>query len=129
MKKNVVIDYMTTGDTCKALGLKKSSESQITRWANEGRIPNVFKFGRGWAIPTSWVQSECHSRGIFFNGVELKEGENGVSLLDYESLAEYSKRLSIPYEKIHSRINRGTFYGDYIRFDRSYGVRKEVKNE
>lgn len=123
--KNKAIDYITIDETCDAIDIKRNSKAQITRWIRDGRIAEAFKFGRSWAIPVSWIKSECNSRGIRYEGVKLEKGENAVSLQDYESLVDYSERLNIPYGNLHNQIRRGTFDKDYIRFDTSYGVRKE----
>lgn len=126
--KNKAIDYITIDETCDAIDIKRNSKAQITRWIQDGRIAGAFKFGRSWAIPISWVKSECNSRGIHYDGLKLEKGENGVFLGDYESLVDYSERLNIPYGNLHNQIRRGTFDKDFIRFDTSYGVRKEYKN-
>ena len=89
----------------------------------------AFKFSKSWAIPVGWVKSECQSRGIYYNGVELKDGERAVSLSDYDPLVEYSKKVNISQGTLNSQIQRGIFKKDYIRFDRSYGVRKEKMNK
>lgn len=124
-KKNVAIDYITIENTCEAIGIKKSSRIQLTRWIQQGRIYGVFKFGKTWAIPVNWVKSECNSRGIYYNGVELQDSEKGVSLRDYEPLIEYSNRLNLSYGKIHFQLRSGIFEGDFVRFGTSYGIRKE----
>lgn len=38
----------------------------------------VIKFIKSWAIPVSWVKSECESREIHYDGVNLKADERGV---------------------------------------------------
>lgn len=126
--KNKATDYITIDETCDAIDIKRNSKAQITRWIQDGRIAGAFKFGKSWAIPVSWVKSECNSRGIRYEGVELGKVENGVSLNDYESLVEYSKKSDITQGTLYSQIKRGIFKKDYIRFDTSYGVRKEYKN-
>lgn len=126
--KNKAIDYITIDETCDAIGIKKNSRAQLIRWIQDGRITGAFKFGKSWAIPVSWVKSECNSRGIHYDGVELGKVENGVSLNDYESLVEYSKKSDITQGTLYNQIKRGIFKNDYIRFDTSYGVRKEYKN-
>lgn len=125
--KNKAIDYITIDETCEAIGIKKNSRAQIIRWIQDGRVAGAIKFAKSWAIPVSWVKSECQSRGIYYNGVELEDDEIAVSLSDYEPLVEYSKKVNISQGTLHSQIQRGIFKKDYIRFDRSYGIRKEVK--
>lgn len=127
--KNKAIDYTTTEEACVAIGIKVSSRVQLTRWIQEGRIPGAYKFGKTWAIPTSWIKSECNSRGIYYNGVKLESDERSVLLEDYEPLIEYSNRLDLSYGKIHFQLRSGIFKGDFIRFGTSYGIRKEEKNE
>ncbi len=64
-------------------------------WIQDGRLIRAFKFSKSWAIPFSWVKSECKSRGIHYDGVNLKADERGVSLNDYEPLSEHSKKANI----------------------------------
>lgn len=122
--KNVVIDYVTPTEVCKIIGISTKSTPQITRWINSGKIKGVKQFGNNKGIPVSWVKSECLERGINWQGVELKEGENGVSLDDYEPLG-----VKIDDEKeryrIYSRLKRKTYKGDHVRFGNSFGLPKK----
>lgn len=123
--KYKVIDYVTPTEACKIIGISKGSTPFITKLVNEGRIKNTVKFGNNMGIPVSWVRSECNSRGIYWDGVELKEGEIGASLNDFEPIVDYAKRNNLKYSTLHSTFGRGTFKGDYIRFGNSFGIRKE----
>lgn len=122
--KNVVIDYVTPTEVCKIIGISTKSTPQITRWINSGKIKGVKQFGNNKGIPVSWVKSECIERGISWQGVELKEGEKGVSLDDYEPLG-----VKIDDEKeryrIYSRLKRKTYKGDHVRFGNSFGLPKK----
>ena len=122
--KNKVIDYLPPKEVCRIIGISTKSTAQITRWMKDGRIVGAFKFGKTIAIPISWVKSECLTRGIDWNGVQVEEDKIGVSLKDYEPLIDYAKKNNVGYGTIHNQITRGTFEGDYIRFDTSFGIRK-----
>lgn len=124
ISKNKVIDYVTQAEACEIIGISKKSTPLINRWINQGKIKGVFKFGKTIAIPVSWVKSECNSRGIYYNGVELQENEKGVSLRDYEPLIDYTKKNNLKYGTIHSQMTRGVFNKDFIKFDTSFGIRK-----
>lgn len=123
--KNKVIDYLTIDEVCDAIGIKRNSKAQITRWIQDGRITGAFKFSKSWAIPVNWVKSECLARGISWHGVTLSESEHGVSLKDYYTVNEYCNKFNQSFGTVHSQISRGIFDGDYVRFDKSYGIRKE----
>ena len=122
--KNVVIDYVTPTEACKIIGISPKSTPQITRWINQGKIKGVKQFGNNKGIPVSWVKSECLERGIRWEGVELKEGEKGVSLDDYITLNEKIDDEKERY-RVYSRLKRKTYKGDYIRFGNSFGLPKE----
>lgn len=124
ISKNRVIDYVTQAEACEIIGISKKSTPLINRWINQGKIKGAYKFGKTVAIPTNWVKSECIERGISWKGVEVEEGERGVSLKDYEPLIDYTKRNNLKYGTIHSQITRGSFDKDFIRFDTSFGIRK-----
>ncbi len=121
--KNKVIDYITAEETCKIIGISVNSTAQITRWVNDGRIKGVRFFGNNKAIPVSWVKSECLERGINWQGVELEEGENGILLDDYKPLHECISDKK-EYDRLHARLRRGTYEGDYIRFGNAFGLPK-----
>lgn len=122
--KNKVIDYLPPKEVCKIIGISAKSTAQITRWIKDGRIAGVYRFGKTVAIPTNWVKSECITRGIDWEGVQVEEGKVGVSLKDYEPLIDYAKKNNIGYGTIHNQITRGTFNKDFVRFDTSFGIRK-----
>lgn len=122
--KNKVIDYVTPTEVCEIIGISTKSTPQITRWINSGKIKGVKQFGNNKGIPVSWVKSECLERGIHWNGVELKEGEKGVLLNDYEPLIERIEDKR-EYGRIHTQMKRLTFKGDYIRFGNSFGLPKK----
>ena len=122
--KNQVIDYLPPKEVCKIIGISEKSTAQITRWIKQGKIPGVYKFGKTLAIPTIWVKSECITRGIDWEGVQVEEGKIGVSLKDYEPLIDYTKKNNASYGAIHNQITRGTFNQDFVRFDTSLGIRK-----
>lgn len=121
--KNKVIDYVTPTEACKIIGISPNSTPQITRWINDGKIKGTRQFGNNKAIPVSWVKSECNERGINWEGVELEDDETGVSLDSYIPLKD-----CIPDEKeygrLHARLRRGTYEGDYIRFGNAFGLPK-----
>lgn len=119
-----VIDYITPQEVCKIIGISEKSTPQITRWINEGRIPEVYKFGKNKAIPISWVKSECNTRGINWEGVKLKKGEVGVSLKDYIPIKEYCKINDLKYMNLNNQISRGYYNGKFIRFANTYGLPK-----
>ena len=122
--KNKVIDYVTPTEVCKIIEISTKSTPQITRWINSGKIKGVKQFGNNKGIPVSWVKSECIERGIHWEGVELKEGEKGVSLDDYEPLIECIEDKR-EYGRIHTQMKRSTYKGDHIRFGNSYGLPKK----
>ena len=122
--ENKVIDYVTIDEVCDAIGIKRNSRAQITRWIQNGRIVGVFRFGKTWAIPINWVKSECLSRNLRFNENELQKNEAGVSLNDYISIDEYVKDKDITYQKIYNDIIDKRI-DDYVRFGTTYGVRKK----
>ncbi len=122
--KNVVIDYVTPTEVCEIIGISTKSTPQITRWINNGKIKGVKQFGNNKGIPVSWVKSECLERGIHWEGVKLKEGENGVSLDDYITLNEKIDDEKERY-RVYSRLKRKTYKDDYIRFGNSYGLPKK----
>lgn len=122
--KNIVVDYVTQSQACEIIGINKKSTPLINRWIKDGRIVGAFKFGKTIAIPIAWVKSECLSRNINFNGIELKPNEVGVSLKDYEPLIDYTKRNNLKYGTIHSQMTRGAFEKDFVKFDTSFGIRK-----
>ena len=121
--KNKVIDYVTPKEACKIIGISEGSAAQITRWINQGKIKGVKQFGNNKAIPVSWVKSECLERGINWQGVELEEGENGISLDDYKPLYECIRDKK-EYDRLHARLRRGTYKGDYIKFGNAFGLPK-----
>lgn len=122
--KNVVIDYVTPTEVCKIIGISTKSTPQITRWINSGKIKGVKQFGNNKGIPVSWVKSECLERGINWQGVELKEGENGVSLNDYEPIYQMFKDEK-ERSRVYDRLRRGTYKDDYIKFGNAYGLPKK----
>lgn len=122
--KNKVVDFVTPTEACRIIGISEKSTPQITRWMNEGKIQGVLSFGNNKAIPISWVKSECNTRGINWEGVELKEGEISVSLKDYIPIADVYNNDKKTLNKIYMRMKRGTFQDDYIRFGNAYGIRK-----
>ena len=121
--KNKVIDYVTMNDATRILGLARSSSSQLSRWIKDGKIQGTFSFGRSVAIPVSWVKSECLERGISWQGVELKEGEEGVNLKDYLDISEWAELNNLTYSKVYNDIVNGR-RRDYIKFGVSYGLPK-----
>lgn len=120
--KYKVIDYVTPKEVCKIIGISEKSIAQITRWMNERRIPEVYLFGKNKAIPVTWVKSECLSRGIKWEGVELKKGEIGVSLKDYIPIKEYCKINNLNYNAFNNRIARGYYEDEFIRYANTYGL-------
>lgn len=122
--KNIVVDYVTPQQACTMIGISASSTPQITRWINEGRIPNIIKFGNNTAIPITWVESECLARSVQFEGIKLEDGQVAVSLKDYEPIIDYAKKNNLNYGTLHSTFRRRTFKGDWIRFGNAYGIRK-----
>ena len=122
--KYKVTDFVTPKKVCELIGISENSIAQITRWMNEGRIPEVYLFGKNKAIPVNWVKSECLSRGIKWEGVELKEREIGVSLKDYIPVKEYCKKNNLNYNAFNNKIARGYYDGEFIRFANTYGLPK-----
>lgn len=122
--KNKVIDYITAVETCKIIGISVNSTAQITRWVNDGRIKGVRFFGNNKAIPVTWVKSECNERGINWEGVELESDETGVSLDDYIPLKESTQDKN-EYSRLHARLKRGTYKGDFIKFGNAFGLPKD----
>lgn len=121
--KNKVIDYVTPKEACKIIGISESSAAQITRWIQDGKIKNTKRFGNNTAIPVAWVKSECLERGISWQGVELKEGEKGVSLEDYEPINDKIEDQKERY-RVYNRLRRGTYKNDYIKFGNAFGLPK-----
>lgn len=119
--KNVVIDYVTPTEVCKIIGISTKSTPQITRWINSGKIKRYKRFGNSLAIPVSWVKSECSERGINWQGVELEEGEKGVSLDDYKPLMDYVEENKLNYSTIYHSLKDGKIE-DYIKFQSTYGL-------
>ena len=124
--KNKVIDYVTPATTCEFIGISRKSISQISLWIKQKRIHGVYKFGNNWAIPISWVKSECIERGLSFQGVQLSNEEVGVSLNDYSPIAEIFKGNKLELDRTYNRMRSNTFNGDYIKFGNAYGIRKEA---
>ncbi len=122
--KNKVVDYVTPQQACTMIGISANSTPQITRWINEGRIPNTIKFGNNTAIPIGWVKSECLSRNVQFEGIKLEDRQVAVSLNDYQPISVIYKDNKKELDRIYSRMKRGSFNGDYIRFGNAYGIRK-----
>lgn len=122
--KNKVTDYVTPAEACTMIGISASSTPQITRWINEGRIPNTIKFGNNTAIPIAWVKSECLARSVKFEGIKLKDGQVAVSLKDYEPISTIYQDNKKELDRIYNRMRRGSFDGDFIRFGNAYGIRK-----
>lgn len=120
--ERIVIDYVTPKEACVAIGISPKSTPLITRWMNEGRIQGVKLFGKNKAIPVSWVKSECNSRGIPYEGVQLEPGQVGVSLNDYVPIKEYCKKNNLNYINFNNTIARGYYTGEYIRFGNTYGL-------
>ncbi|MBU5669638.1 helix-turn-helix domain-containing protein [Peptoniphilus sp. MSJ-1] len=123
-KINKVIDYLTPAEVCEVIGISKKSTPQITRWINEGKIPYYKQFGRNKAIPVSWVKSECLSRGIKWEGIQLKDNEKNVSLDDYEDLKKYAQNNNLTYDKLYNDIVNGKIK-NYIRFGNAFGLPKK----
>lgn len=122
--KNKVVDYVTPVEACKIIGISEKSTPQITRWINEGKIKGVYPFGKSRAIPINWVKSECNVRGINWEGVELQEGQIGVSLRDYTPLNEIEKKYNT--NNLAVKIIRGQIDNNYvIQFGRSWGIERE----
>ena len=122
--KYKVTDFVTPKEVCEIIGISTKSTPQITRWINEGRIPEVYLFGKNKAIPVTWVKSECLSRGINFEGIKLENGEVGVSLKDYIPVKEYCKKNNFNYNNFNNKISRGYYNGEFIRFANTYGLPK-----
>lgn len=122
--KYKVIDYLTPKEVCKFIGISEKSTPLITRWINEGKIKNVYLFGKNKAIPANWVKSECHERGINWEGIKLTTGEIGVSLKDYMPIKEYCKKNNLNYNAFNNRVARGYYQGEFIRFANTYGLPK-----
>lgn len=122
--KNKVVDYVTPAEACKIIGISEKSTPLITRWINDGKIKGTFKFGNNTAIPIMWVKSECLSRNIDFQGIIIENKQIPVSLKDYKPISTIYKDNKKELDRTYSRMKRGTFQGDYIRFGNSYGIRK-----
>lgn len=123
-KTNKVIDYLTIDEVCDAIGIKRSSRAQITRWIQDNRIVGAVRFGKTWAIPKNWVQSECLTRNLKFTDNTLRDNEIGVSLNDYIDIDSYVKDKDVTYQKIYNDVINERI-NDYIRFGTTYGIRKE----
>lgn len=119
--KNKVIDYITIDEVCDIIGIKRNSKAQITRWIKEGKIKGAYKFGKTWAIPINWVKSECNSRNINWEGVELEENQIGVSLDDYADINDYAKKNNATYQKLYNDIVDGR-EKNFLRFGQSFGI-------
>lgn len=122
--KYKVVDYVTPKDVCKIIGISENSTPLITRWMNQGRIKEVYLFGKNKAIPVSWVKSECITRGISWEGIKLKSGEVGVSLKDYIPIKEYCENNGLVYMSLNNQIARGYYKDEFIRFANTYGLPK-----
>lgn len=126
--KNIVIDYVTPAEACRAIGISEKSTPQITRWINEGRIKGVLNFGNNKAIPISWVKSECLTRDIQFESIKLEDGQVAVSLNDYEPVNQIEKKYKTSHLAV--KIMRGQINKDHvIQFGKNWGIEKSfVKN-
>ena len=122
--KNKVIDYITIDEVCDIIGIKRNSKAQITRWIKEGKIKGAYKFGNSWAIPVNWVKSECNSRNINWQGVELEENQTGVSLDKYEQITEFFEDRK-KSNAVYMQITRKTYTDDYVKFGNTYGLPKK----
>lgn len=122
--KYKVTDFVTPKEVCEIIGISEKSTPQITRWINEGRIPEVYLFGKNKAIPVTWVKSECIARGITWNGIKLESGEVSVSLKDYIPVKEYCANNNLNYNNFNNKISRGYYNGEFIRFANTYGLPK-----
>lgn len=123
--KNKVIDYMTIDEVCDAIGIKRNSKAQITRWIKDGRISGAYKFSTNWAIPVNWVKSECIARGVQYKPAEIGSTENQVKLVDFIPLIDVYKDNIKEYNKLQKQMIRNTYPNDFINFGSSYGIRKE----
>lgn len=123
--KNKVIDYLTIDEVCDAIGIKRNSRIQITRWIKDGRIAGAYKFSTNWAIPINWVKSECIARGIKYQEEENNDKQKQVKLKDYIPLIEVYKENIREYNRLQQQMIRNTYPEDYIKFGSSYGIRKE----
>lgn len=123
--KNKVIDYLTIDEVCDAIGIKRNSKAQITRWIKDGRIAGVYKFGNNWAIPVNWVKSECVARGIKFSIDENNDQQKQVKLKNYIPLIDVYKDDIREYKRLQQQMTRNTYPEEYIRFGSSFGIRKE----
>ncbi|NMW84702.1 helix-turn-helix domain-containing protein [Peptoniphilus sp. AGMB00490] len=119
-----VVDYLTPAEVCKAIGISEKSTPLITRWINNGKIRGHKRFGRNKAIPVNWVKSECQSRGIDWQGVELEDNEIGVSLDGYIDLKAYASNSNKTYDQLYKDIVNGKIK-NYIRFGNAFGLPKE----
>lgn len=122
--KYKVIDYITPKEVCEVIGISPTSTPLITRWMNQGKIKNVYLFGKNKAIPVSWVKSECNERGINWEGIKLEDGEVGVSLEDYVPIKEYCEKNGLVYMNLNNQISRGYYKDEFIRFANTYGLPK-----
>lgn len=123
--KNKVIDYLTIDEVCDAIGIKRNSKAQITRWIKDGRIAGAYKFSTNWAIPINWVKSECIARGIKYQEEENNDKQKQVKLKDYIPLIEVYKDDIKEYNRLQKQMIRNTYPDDYIKFGNAYGIRKE----
>ncbi|WP_454206981.1 helix-turn-helix transcriptional regulator [Peptoniphilus sp. Marseille-Q6390] len=123
--KNKVIDYLTIDEVCDAIGIKRNSKAQITRWIKDGRIAGAYKFSTNWAIPISWVKSECIARGVKYQLEENDNKQKQVKLKDYIPLIEVYKDDIKEYNRLQKQMIRNTYPDDYIKFGNAYGIRKE----
>lgn len=123
MKKKIT-DYLTVKEVLQILGLRPSSQTLITRWIRDGRIEQVLTFGTIYAIPVTWVKSECISRGIDYKGIHLDSDQVGVSLKDYIPLKEYTEKNKLDYGKLYGKLKRKTVNLNYVKFGNVYGIKK-----
>lgn len=123
--KNKVIDYLTIDEVCDAIGIKRNSKAQITRWIKDGRIAGTLKFSTNWAIPINWVKSECMARGIKYQQMKMEENQKQAKLKDYIPLIEVYKDDIKEYNRLQKQMTRNTYPDDYIKFGNAYGIRKE----
>lgn len=121
--KNKVIDFITSKEIIEVLGQSLATTAMYNKQAREGTIKGAFKFSSTWAFPIEYLKEKARKKGIRYDGVQLEDNEKGVSLLDYKTVLEWSEEKGYNMATIHSRIKRGTFKGDYVKFGNTYGIR------
>lgn len=92
-KKPVVIDYVTAIEATEIMGWKRSTSSNFTRDAKNGKLKGSFFMGHSRAIPITYINQLLEEKGLGRYSKEIAKDEQGYRLKDFYTSKEAENLL------------------------------------